>query len=243
MSANFYILVFMDSNTRKQDVLRLVVETFVHTNQPVGSLQVAEQLPYEVSSATVRNDMAEMTALDLLKQPHTSAGRVPTELGYRHYVKMLANAQGALPESQRDNVTRQFKGLSDFDSRYKLAVKMLADFSGSVGCLIDTDNRVYISGVGNIVQLPEFADENFRIKFSEVLDQPENFIKSLSGVTGSGINVLIGPDAKINNATVVISSFGPTGGRKVISIIGPMRMQYNKALPLIEHMKKILEEL
>lgn len=242
MSANFYILRFMDSNTRKQDVLKLVVETFVHTNQPVGSLQVAEQLPYEISSATVRNDMVEMTELGLLQQPHTSAGRIPTELGYRHYVKMLASSRRMLPESQKDNLTRQFKQLQGFDARYKMAVKMLAEFSGSVGCLIDDTNKVYISGVGNIVQLPEFADENFRIKFGEVLEQPENFIKSLSGSTNAGINVLIGPDVKIKDATVVISSFGPVGSKRVISIIGPMRMSYNKALPLLEHMKNLLDE-
>jgi len=232
----------MESNTRKQDVLKSIIETFVHTNQPVGSLQVAEQLPYEVSSATIRNDMVEMTELGLLQQPHTSAGRIPTELGYRHYVKMLTNARKVLPESQRETVTRQFRRLPDFESRYKLAAKMLADFSGSMGCLIDDTDKVYISGFGNIVQLPEFADENFRTKFGEVLERPENFIKSFKGSTNPGINVLIGPDAKIKNATVVISSFGPVGSKRVISIIGPMRMPYNKALPLIEHMKKLLDE-
>lgn len=232
----------MESNTRKQDVLKVIVETFVHTNQPVGSLQIAEQLPYEISSATVRNDMSEMTELGLLGQPHTSAGRVPTELGYRHYVKMLSQDRKQLSNQQREAVDRQFKQIDNFEARYKLAAKVLADISGSIGFVMDDSQRVYISGLANIVRLPEFANQSFGIKLVEIMEHPENFIKSLKpSAQPNAINVLIGQDARINNATVVISNFGPTG-KRVISIIGPMRMPYNKALPLLEHMKKLLDE-
>lgn len=233
----------MDSNTRKQDVLRLIVETFVHTNQPVGSIQVAEQLPYEISSATVRNDMAEMTELGLLAQPHTSAGRVPTEVGYRHYVKILVGQRRELSRRQQEVLARHLKGIRDLQARYRAAAELLAQATGNVGFLMDANN-VYLSGLSQMAQLPEFEDFSFRTRMLEAMEKPAEFVQSLGDlVTPNGTQVLIGSNPRIKNATVVISSFGPRGSKRVISIIGPTRMQYNKALPLVDYMRKLLEEL
>src|SRR4030042_6146893 len=144
----------MDSNTRKQDVLKVLIETFVHSNQPVGSVQVAEQLPYEVSSATVRNDMAEMTELGLLEQPHTSAGRVPTDLGYRHYVKRLTRERKELSQHQREVLSRPFRNLRNLQEKYRVAARLLAELSGNVGFLMDDTRNVYLSGFSNMARLP-----------------------------------------------------------------------------------------
>ena len=77
---------------RQEKVLSLVIESYIATGEPVGSRAVCEALDNAVSSATIRNDMAELTALGLLEQPHTSAGRVPSQNGYRYYVDYLMNA-------------------------------------------------------------------------------------------------------------------------------------------------------
>lgn len=233
----------MNSNDRKKDVLRVLVETFVHTNQPVGSIQVAEQLPYEVSSATIRNDMVEMTELDLLEQPHASAGRVPTDLGYRHYVKMLTEERKEISKKQRNVLTNHLNSLKDFEDKYRTAVKLLAELTGGVGVLVDGAKKVYISGLGQVAKMPEFSDKSFGVKLIEALEQPEEFIEGLSDQIDSDVvNVLIGDDMQqIEKATIVISSFGPNK-KKIISIIGPTRMQYKKALPLVDYMRQILED-
>ena len=74
---------------RKATVLRAVVESFIDTAQPVGSRAVTELSGLEVSAATIRNDMAALEAEGFLAQPHTSAGRIPTEAGYRYFVDAL----------------------------------------------------------------------------------------------------------------------------------------------------------
>ena len=79
----------MSLSERKKKILRAVVEQYVETAEPVGSKAVASQLGSSISSATVRNEMAELEALELLEQPHTSSGRVPTAQGYRIYVNEL----------------------------------------------------------------------------------------------------------------------------------------------------------
>src|ERR1700760_3967255 len=83
---------------RQRDILRLVVEEYVATRQPVGSKGLVERAALGVSPSTVRNELAELERLGLLTHPHTSAGRVPTEAGYRVYVDELLTR----PESRTD---------------------------------------------------------------------------------------------------------------------------------------------
>ncbi|MCI0564510.1 MAG: hypothetical protein MN733_39075, partial [Nitrososphaera sp.] len=78
-----------DFEQRRRDILEAVIETYVSTAAPVGSEVVARKLRFGVSSATIRNVMVELEKAGLLEQPHTSAGRVPTDRGYRFYVDML----------------------------------------------------------------------------------------------------------------------------------------------------------
>ena len=79
----------MNLSERKKIILRVVVEQYVQTAEPVGSKTVAAELSSSISSATIRNEMAELESLGLLEQPHTSAGRIPSALGYRIYVNEL----------------------------------------------------------------------------------------------------------------------------------------------------------
>lgn len=79
----------MDPTKRKMKILEAVVEAYIRTGEPVGSKTLCEGLDFSVSSATIRNDMAELASLGLLEQTHTSSGRIPTELGYRIYVDKL----------------------------------------------------------------------------------------------------------------------------------------------------------
>ena len=79
----------MNLSERKREILRVVVEQYVQTAEPVGSKAVAAELGSHISSATIRNEMAELETLGLLEQPHTSAGRIPSSQGYRVYVNEL----------------------------------------------------------------------------------------------------------------------------------------------------------
>ena len=79
----------MEISERKKKILSAVVEQYVKTGEPVGSKLLMEMLPFSVSSATIRNEMSDLTAMGYLTQPHTSAGRVPTPEGYRYYIDNL----------------------------------------------------------------------------------------------------------------------------------------------------------
>ena len=81
----------MDMTPRKEKILAAVVESFIRTGEPVGSKTLMGELDFRVSSATIRNEMADLVEMGYLEQPHTSAGRVPSTLGYRYYIDKLMN--------------------------------------------------------------------------------------------------------------------------------------------------------
>ena len=92
----------MELDNRKLRILSAIVETYIATGEPVGSKLVASLLDGEVSSATVRNEMAVLFELGLLEQPHTSAGRVPSHLGYRLYLDELMRKKPLTPKEKQE---------------------------------------------------------------------------------------------------------------------------------------------
>ncbi|MDX1413829.1 MAG: heat-inducible transcriptional repressor HrcA [Candidatus Promineifilaceae bacterium] len=116
---------------RQEAVLRLVVRTYVETGQPVGSRTLVEQYDLDVSSATVRNELSALGDLGYLMQQHTSAGRVPTELGYRYFVQKLLG-EFHLPVHEQQMIRHQFhQARLDINQWVQLAAAILARASRS----------------------------------------------------------------------------------------------------------------
>ena len=91
----------MELGKRKEMILAAIVEQYIKTGEPIGSKYLMTALPISVSSATIRNEMSELAELGFLDQPHTSAGRIPSQQGYRYYIDHL------MPKSELDEEERQ----------------------------------------------------------------------------------------------------------------------------------------
>src|SRR5215471_11035986 len=118
----------MDLDERKAAILRAVVEEHIHTALPVGSQTIARLHGLQVSSATVRNEMTVLEREGYLVQPHTSAGRIPTDRGYRYFVDHL-NQQQALAPAQR-------RAVADFFSLFASAHQVLEELLSSTSQLL-----------------------------------------------------------------------------------------------------------
>jgi heat-inducible transcriptional repressor len=122
----------MELSDRQKFILTLVVHEYIRTAMPVGSKSLVDHYQLEMSSATVRNEMGALTEMGYLRQPHTSAGRVPTEEGYRYFVGRLLR-QTELPDSTRHMISHQFyQTRPDMDEWLKLAASILASQSHAV---------------------------------------------------------------------------------------------------------------
>ena len=116
----------MELTERKRQILKVVVEDHIRTAEPVGSKTIAAEMTGKVSSATIRNELADLTEMGYLEQPHTSAGRVPSPKGYRFYVNELMERQSlSEDETERINESLQLRG-SEMDRMMTQAGKALS---------------------------------------------------------------------------------------------------------------------
>ncbi|WP_349427440.1 heat-inducible transcriptional repressor HrcA [Microbacterium sp. LWS13-1.2] len=128
---------------RGLQVLRAIVQDYVHTREPVGSKTIVERHAFGVSAATIRNDMALLEDEELIVAPHTSSGRVPTDKGYRVFVDHLAEIR-PLSSAQRSAIASFLDGSGDLDDVLVRTVRALTQLTGQVA----------------IVQYPSFARAN-----------------------------------------------------------------------------------
>jgi heat-inducible transcriptional repressor len=121
-----------DLTERQKTILMLVIRDYIETAVPVGSNALVKRYHLDLSSATVRNELAALDELGYLRQPHTSAGRVPTEEGYRFFVGQMMH-QAELPEAVQHTITHQFyQARPDVDQWMTLAASILAHQSQGV---------------------------------------------------------------------------------------------------------------
>lgn len=119
----------MELTERKKQILRAIIECYIATAEPVGSKAVAQLAGLDVSSATIRNEMADLTDMGYLEQPHTSAGRIPSAAGYRLYVnELMGEHQLTMQETQRINDALELK-MEELDRVIDQAGKMLSKIS------------------------------------------------------------------------------------------------------------------
>lgn len=121
-------------NEREQEILRLLIEHYVSTAEPVGSRILAQKYPIGLSPATIRNTMQDLEEMGLVKQPHTSAGRIPTDKGYRMFVDQLLKPQpisGQDAETLREQMV--FEGSTAVDDLLEKTTRVLASISSELG--------------------------------------------------------------------------------------------------------------
>lgn len=118
----------MGLTDRKKQILKVVVEDYIRTAEPVGSKAIAAQMGTKVSSATIRNELADLVELGYLEQPHTSAGRIPSPQGYRLYVNELMERQKlSIDETERINSSLQLK-MEELDRVISQASKAVSSY-------------------------------------------------------------------------------------------------------------------
>ena len=133
-----------DLSERQKLVLALVIREYIETAQPVGSVRLVERFNMDVSSATVRNEMVALTEKGYLRQPHTSAGRVPSEEGYRYFVRQLMG-HTELPANTKRTIVHQFyQAGQDIDRWMRLAASVLAHQSQAAS-LVTTPHSERVS--------------------------------------------------------------------------------------------------
>ncbi|MEK7473612.1 MAG: hypothetical protein AAB668_02715 [Patescibacteria group bacterium] len=205
---------------RLANLLRLVVEEYVSTAEPVGSQALVERYKLDVSPATIRNWFAELDALGLLTQPHTSGGRVPTEEGYKQYV-----AANVLPRPAGKRVRERLKNAAATDD-LKSVARELAELSGLATIVAQQESDTYYTGLSQLFGQTEFRDWRQVVLITELLDHLDHTLSRLRRHGISAPQILLGKDSPFGPASGMVIASTPYG---LVGIVGPLRMDYQDA--------------
>jgi heat-inducible transcriptional repressor len=231
---------------RQIAILAAIIEQYAEVAVPVGSVTLAKL--FGVSSATVRSEMAKLEELGMIAQPHTSAGRIPTDKGYRFYVNTLtegyANEVPRFDRSARAIEARVTTHGDRADRAIRSAVDSLVDLTQNLG-LATIGDELYLNGIGNLFSQPEFMQGNHVQAVARLLDNLEPWLREAA--PNEPLNVFIGsenPIGRTSGATLIISRFhSPYSDKSYIGVLGPTRQSYDRVMRLVRHAGAMLEEV
>lgn len=229
---------------RQAQILAAIVEQYAEVASPVGSLMLAKL--FAVSSATIRAEMSRLEEMGYITQPHTSAGRIPTDKGYRFYVNQLA--QGAEAANPVDRTARAIDTRLARAGRPELAIRsvvdMLVELTHNVG-LATIGDQLYLSGFGRLFMQPEFMQTAAPVhEVARLLDNLEPWLREAA--PNQPLSVYIGsenPIGKTSGCTLIISRFrSPFSDHSYIGVLGPTRQSYRQVMNLVSHAGRALEQ-
>ena len=145
----------MESSERKNDILNIIIREHIKTGAPVGSSVLVDKYKLNISPATVRNKMAELEEQGLIIQPHTSAGRIPTEKAYNLHIKNLSNKE---PKQYELKIFEQILKNKNEQS-FKQAAKEMSQISNNAVFWAFHKHNLYSTGISNLLSQPEFAQQ------------------------------------------------------------------------------------
>ncbi len=227
---------------RQEKLLAAIIEEYAEVAAPVGSSLLAKA--FEVSSATIRAEMAELERQGYIKQPHTSAGRIPTDKGYRHYVNEIQESAAAKPTKSAERaLTARVNNASVPDQTIRNAVDTLVELTSNLG-LATIGDQLYMSGLSNLFGQPEFMQRGQVQEVARLLDNLQPWLREAA--PNEPLNVYIGQENPVGGGagcSLIISRFrSPYSDQSYIGVLGPTRQSYRGVISLVQRTGEALEE-
>lgn len=233
---------------RQKKILGTIIEEYIQTGEPVGSAILDKKYSLGVSPATIRNEMAELKKEGYLTQPHASAGRVPTPMAFRFYIKELMKEKELSVAEEVAVKERIWDYRFEPEKLLQEITKALAEKTKSLAVALTKEGSLYHSGYANILDVPEFYDIDVTktvLSFLEEASQIQNlFTKCFDE---EPIHVLIGDEMGtklLGSCGMVFTDFKvrekPRGN---LGVIGPSRLDFSYVIPVVRYFANLVEEM
>ncbi len=234
---------------RQINILKSVVEEFIETAEPVGSSTVEKKYNMEVSPATIRMEMSKLTQLGYLKKPHPSAGRLPTSMGLKYYVRNLMDPK-KLSVAQEVGVKEKIWDYrNNFEDLLKEATKELSKRAQAMALSTTTDGIFFNYGTASLLEYKEFFDIDVTKTILTLIDKNDYWLKIVNRTFSNEIEqpfyLLIGEELErefLEPCSFVYQTYEAAPHRGVIGVVGPARLPYSEIIPLIDYVANLLTE-
>lgn len=227
---------------RQKNILTAIIEQYAEVASPVGSNLLAKL--FGVSSATIRSEMSQLEDMGFITQPHTSAGRIPTDKGYRFYVNsMTEQLESPVPRRAERALAARVESQGVPERTIRNAVDTLVELTHNLG-LATIGNQLYMSGLSNLFGQPEFMNAGQVKEVARLLDNLEPWLHEAA--PNEPLSVYIGRENPIGRGagcSLIISRFrSPYSDRSYIGTLGPTRQSYRDVMLLVRRTGEALEE-
>ncbi len=236
--------------SRKQKILRAVISDYLHTAEPVSSDRISRKYIKDVSPATIRNELSDLEQEGFITHPHTSAGRVPSDLGYRYFVDQLMKIKGLTPK-EIEFIKQQY-GMAgnNIEELLHTTLKVASALSHLLAVITapKLPFKVLSSGFSNIARQPEFSDADHIKNILSVIEHEDLISRITDEDSDEGVvTIKIGSEIKhrqIKDCSIVISRYRlPHHFAGTVSILGPTRMMYDRATSIVDTVSKTLRDI
>jgi heat-inducible transcriptional repressor len=233
---------------RQTQILKCLIDEYIETAEPVGSEVLEKKYSLGVSPATIRNEMAALTKLRFLRQPHTSAGRVPSPKAMRFYVDQLMEEKQMSLTDEVKAKEEVWDSRKDIDSLFAEATQALAERTRALAiAALPEENKIWHSGYSNIFANPEFADLHVCQSLFGLLEEANRINELFFGrELISPIDVLFGEELGWPNLSlvgVVTTRFNVKGQDAALGVIGPVRLSYPTIIPILRYYGNLIKEI
>ena len=239
----------VDHAQRRNVILASSINAYINSAVPVSSEALARD--FDLSSATVRNILAELEEAGYLTHPHTSAGRVPTDKGYRYYVDFLMSEIELLNNEKRaiiNEYKHKIERLEDILEKTSEIISTITHYAGIVS-LLEWEDRFFYKGLSRILQQPEFKQSERICLLIKMLEEKKRLLDVINRdfETKKSTKVYIGSEIgcpEIDTCSLVIATYRK--GKKQngrLAVLGPRRMNYDHIIPALEFISEVLSDI
>lgn len=233
-------------DTRRKNVLDIIVRYYIDSIEPVSSRIVSDEIG--LSSASVRNIMADLEHAGFIHQPYTSAGRVPTKKGYRYYVNFLMEPEDISRKKKETIESIYFlesKSLEYIIEESSHILSYISSLAAIATFPRDEEDRLYYDGAYHMLEQPEFKDLDSAKDLFKALEEKEAFLDIIKEGLGHGeTRVRIGRENKhsvLRDCSIITASYTAKGNSiGTVSILGPTRMLYRRLIPIVDYLAKTI---
>ena len=237
----------MDLTERQKNLLRSIIEKYIETAEPIGSETIEKESSLGVSPATIRNEMVRLTALGYLKQPHTSAGRVPTSTGMKFYVDQLMEEKALSLKDEVAIKEELTEGNEPFTKLLRHTARVLADQTRSLAIATDEEGDIYSAGMANILDMPEFYDIDITKTVLSMIEKFEMLQQIIGQMRAEDqLRILFGDELGIpylEPCGFVVIRYQVPNHQGILGVIGPSRLNYQIVIPTIRYFSQLLSQI
>ncbi len=235
----------MDLTPRQTQILKAIIEEYINSAEPVGSETLEKKYNFDVSPATIRNEMVRLTDMGLLKQPHTSAGRSPTPIALKYYVDNLMKTKDMSVAEEVAVKEKIWDYRQEVDKLLREATKTLAEKTKALALTATNEGDLYYAGTANILEMPEFYDYELTHDLLASLDQFDFWWNVLAAHEDLFyISVGEGPmSGALSQCSFVYHKFSTPHVSGAIGVVGPSRLNFPAVIPVVRYMGGLIRQL